>query len=195
MQQWVTYFLQQKWVLILLLVVNFFGTIYGFYWYRDQLADTPVYYWPFVPDSPTASLFFVFVLFLMLINKRMPLIEAFAAVTLVKYGLWAVGMNIGGIIVSGVYQVEHLMLIVSHFAMAVEALLFMRFYTFRPFHLLLIALWTLHNDVIDYVLGMLPRYSVLEAYYPMIGYLTFWLSVIILVWFYVTVAKKNAQVL
>lgn len=41
----------------LLLAINLFGTVYGYYWYRYQLAETPAKFLLFVPDSPTASLF------------------------------------------------------------------------------------------------------------------------------------------
>ena len=54
--------LGNRYFLWLLLIVNIFGTIYGYYWYGWQLAETPTIFLPFVPDSPTASLFFVIVL-------------------------------------------------------------------------------------------------------------------------------------
>lgn len=61
--------LRQRSVLLFLLVVNILGTIYGFIWYGDQLKETAPIFWPFVPDSPMASLFFVFVLIAFLIKK------------------------------------------------------------------------------------------------------------------------------
>lgn len=53
----------------LLLIINTFGTIYGYIWYQYQLIETPPIFIPFVPDSPTASLFFVFVLIAFLQKK------------------------------------------------------------------------------------------------------------------------------
>jgi uncharacterized membrane protein YpjA len=46
------------------------------------------------------------------------------------------------------------------------------------------ALWLFHNEIVDYVFGMMPRYPVLAPYQDIIGYLTFWLSVlsVVLVW-------------
>ena len=52
--------LRQRSVL-LFLIVNLLGTIYGFIWYGNQLKETSPIFWPFVPDSPMATLF-VFVL-------------------------------------------------------------------------------------------------------------------------------------
>ena len=77
----------------LLLIINIVGTAYGYYWYKTQLAETPTRFLLFVPDSPTASLFFVFVLIAFLWKKNWRLMEALALVTLFKYGIWAVVMN------------------------------------------------------------------------------------------------------
>ncbi|KPD00816.1 hypothetical protein LR69_00898 [Geobacillus sp. BCO2] len=59
MMAWLYALLASRPVVWLLLFVNAAGTIYGYYWYRYQLADTPPVFLPFVPDSPTASLFFL----------------------------------------------------------------------------------------------------------------------------------------
>jgi uncharacterized membrane protein YpjA len=165
-------------ILKLLLVINIAGTIYGYYWYGWQLKETPAIFKIFVPDSPTASLFFVFVLIAFLFGKNWPILEAFAIVTLFKYGIWAVVMNILVLIVQGELEWEGYMLIFSHFAMAVQGVLYSPFYRFKWWHLIVAAIWTLHNDVIDYVFFMMPRYQMLDQYTPEIGYFTFWLSIV-----------------
>ncbi|ABO67475.1 DUF1405 domain-containing protein [Geobacillus thermodenitrificans] len=164
-------------VVSLLLLVNAAGTVYGYYWYRYQLAETPPLFLPFVPDSPTASLFFLIVLGAWLLGRQTPLFEALALVTLVKYGIWAVVMNVLVWRVTGTLDWAGWMLIVSHGVMAVEGMLYAPLYRFRPVHLALAAVWTLHNDVIDYVFGMMPRYHMLDHYADQIGYFTFWLSI------------------
>jgi uncharacterized membrane protein YpjA len=177
----INYFMQllkQRWVLWSLLIINIFGTIYGYYWYRYQLEITPTHFLIFVPDSPTASLFFVFVLFAFLKGKNFPLVEALAIVTLFKYGFWAVGMNLAGWYVTGTITEENIMLIFSHFAMAVQAMLYAPYYRMKVWHLIVAAIWTFHNDVIDYVFFMVPRYTPLLEYTDTIGYITFWLSVV-----------------
>jgi uncharacterized membrane protein YpjA len=175
--KWFFPLLAHRSVLWLLLIVNVIGTIYGYIWYRYQLAETPLIFLPFVPDSPTASLFFVLVLIAFLIGRHFPLLEALAIVTLVKYGVWAVVMNLLVWKVTGTLDVAGWMLIISHGAMAVEGILYAPFYRFRWTHLAFAAVWTLHNDIIDYVFGMMPRYSVLNQYMSPIGYFTFWLSI------------------
>ncbi|OZM57286.1 hypothetical protein CIB95_07425 [Lottiidibacillus patelloidae] len=194
----VSYFLKMltnRWLLWLLLIINILGTIYGYYWYRFQLEDTPSHFYVFVPDSPTASLFFVFVLIAFLRGKNTPFFEALAIVTLFKYGIWAVGMNLGGWYVNGFIRPESIMLIFSHFAMAVQALLYAPYYRMRLWHLVFAAIWTLHNDVIDYVFFMVPRYSPLIEYTDIIGYITFWLSLISIYIAYRFGIKARRQVL
>lgn len=187
------YILGQKPVLIMMFLINFFGTIYGYYWYRYQLSETPAHFLIFVPDSPTASLFFLIVLLAFLIRKNFPLIEALAIVTLFKYGIWAVLMNILVLVVNGSLPWESYMLIASHLGMAIQGLLYAPYYRFKAWHLLIAAVWTLHNDFIDYIFGMMPRYSVLMDYINQIGYFTFWLSIISLLIAYALVINKRAS--
>lgn len=169
--------LAQRPMLRLLLYINIFGTAYGYYWYKYQLADTPAVFLPFVPDSPTATLFFVFVLLAFLLRKNWGLVEALALMTLVKYGLWAVVMNLLTLITVGSLPWQSYMLIGSHLAMAVQGVLFAPYYRIKAWHIAVAAVWTLHNDIIDYVFGMMPRYSDLYLYMDEIGYFTFWLSI------------------
>lgn len=169
--------LSQRWVLWSLLWINLFGTIYGYYWYAGQLQDTPPLFFIFVPDSPTASLFFVLVLIAFLLRRNWPLIEALALVTLLKYGIWAVIMNILVLLVSGDLPWQGYMLIASHGAMAVQGGLYSPYYRLKAWHLVAAAVWTLHNDVIDYLFDMMPRYDILDRFMMPIGYFTFWLSI------------------
>lgn len=184
-------FLADRRILWVLLIVNVLGTIYGYYWYRGQLDMTPVQFTPFVPDSPTASLFFVFVLIAFLLGKNWPLFEALAIVTLFKYGVWAVVMNILTRMVTGYLPWEGYMLIISHGAMAIEGLLYAPFYRIKLRYFVIAAIWTLHNDIIDYVFMQFPQYQDLAIYVREIGYFTFWLSIISLAITYYLCLRKN----
>lgn len=170
-------YLHQRWFIWILFIVNIFGTIYGYIWYGSQLSETPGKFLLFVPDSPTASLFFVFVLAAFLLKRNWPLMEALALITLMKYGIWAVLMNLFTLFVTGYLHWTGYMLIASHGAMAIQGLLYTRYYRIKPWHLALASVWTLHNDIIDYVFFMMPRYGPLNNYMPQIGYFTFWLSI------------------
>lgn len=169
--------LNNKIFLIILFLINLGGTIYGYIWYESQLAITPVYFLPFVPDSPTASLFFTIWLLFYLFYVRLPYIEALAVTSLFKYGVWAVIMNLLVLIIDGTLPWESYMLIVSHGAMAIQGLLYIPNYNFKLRHLAVAGIVLLHNEIIDYVFGMMPIYGKLTDYMDEIGYFTFWLSV------------------
>jgi uncharacterized membrane protein YpjA len=177
MISWLFSILINKTFLWMLLIINLLGTIYGYIWYIPQLRNTPEHFMIFVPDSPTASLFFCFVLIAFLMNRNWPLFEVLAIITLFKYGVWAVVMNLLTLWVSGELPWEGYMLMVSHGAMAIQGILYSTFYRVKLWHLAAGALWTLHNDIIDYVYMQFPVYSKLFLYIQNIGYFTFWLSI------------------
>jgi uncharacterized membrane protein YpjA len=178
--------------LMILLVINALGTLYGYYWYRDQLAFAPIYFLPFIPDSPTASLFFCIVLVGFLRKKHYPLFEALAITNLFKYGVWAVGMNIASGFTGYHLVFGNYMLIVSHGSMALEGLLYARYFKIKPWHLAIAAVFLLHNEIIDYVFHMMPWYDPLIHYQRLIGYLTFWLSIVsIYLAYHLCIRKKE----
>lgn len=181
--------------LILLLIVNVLGTIYGYIWYGSQLAITEPIFYIFVPDSPTASLFFCIAVFGWIIGKNFKLIESLALITLVKYGVWAVVMNLLTLNELGSIGWAGWMLVFSHSMMAVQAIIYIPMYRFKLWHVFAGAIWTLHNDVIDYVYGQMPRYSVLSDYSQHIGYFTFWLSIIcIAIAYFVQKRSENLHI-
>lgn len=185
--------LAEKRIICFLFLVNLLGTIYGYYWYGWQLKMTPKKFLIFVPDSPTASLFFIIVLLAFFLGKNWRLFEALAIVTMFKYGIWAVVMNLLVLKVNGHLPWQGYMLMISHFAMAVEGLLYAPFYRFKWKHLIIGSVWTLHNDVIDYVFMQFPRYEDLIIYVREIGYFTFWLSMLSIFIAYVLVLRPNRK--
>jgi len=154
----------------LMMLIYIPGTIYGYYWYKDQLERTwnenPHWQIPFVPDSPTASLFFaIAVLWLWVapklskrgwVNGVRGIVEALGVVTSVKYGIWATAIIFAGWAQGDILQWEHWMLIIGHSAMAVTALIYARFFTFGGLALLAAAAWTFLNDTIDYRFDVFP---------------------------------------
>ncbi|SER12927.1 Uncharacterized membrane protein YpjA [Gracilibacillus ureilyticus] len=179
-------------IIMIVFIINLIGTIYGYYWYLPQLMDTPLIFTLFVPDSPTASLFFTIFLYFYMKGKNVPVIEALAFVSLLKYGIWAVVMNLLTFNVSGTLSWQGYMLMASHGAMALQALLYSPLYKIKLRHLSFAALFVLHNEIIDYVYGMMPVYGSLTEYSDHIGYFTFWLSIIcILTVYYVSIYRKQ----
>ncbi|WP_246321151.1 DUF1405 domain-containing protein [Paenibacillus germinis] len=170
---WSKDFLLSKKMLWAFFISNLLGTIYGYEWYWAQMVDTianyPAWYVYFVPDSPTASLFFTLSIGFLLMDRSLDqqpnklyrairgFVEAFALITSFKYGIWAVAM-----IWTGAWQGvpvgwDGWMLTGSHLAMAVEALLFVRWYRYRLTAIIIVAIWTFWNDFMDYERGIFPR--------------------------------------
>ncbi|GAA0360443.1 DUF1405 domain-containing protein [Bacillus horti] len=181
-------------IMKLLFIINFLGTIYGYYWYKNQLAQTPLHLWPFVPDSPTASLFFTVVLLAFILGERWPLIQALAAVTLFKYGIWATVMILWSAVLGAQLGFDHYMLMTSHVGMAIQAILYASYFTFTIKHLALASAWTLFNDFLDYTLHIFPW--VHRNLYPYLGYVagfTVTLSVISILLFYWLVLYKGGK--
>ncbi|MGG0668200.1 DUF1405 domain-containing protein [Sporosarcina koreensis] len=187
------FLLSHKSFLWILLFVNLFGTVYGYDWYMWQLEMTEPKFWIFVPDSPTASLFFTLAIIGWLIGRNFKLIEALALITLVKYGLWAVVMNLLTMFEQGSLDPVGWMLIGSHFAMAVQAILYIPLYRFKFKHIVIAGIWTLHNDVIDYVFGQMPIYHDLMKHMQQIGYFTFWLSIACIALAYASLKRKEKR--
>lgn len=186
------YILLDKKFIFILFIINLIGTIYGYYWYAPQLAITPDIFLIFVPDSPTASLFFTVFLLFFLFNRNVPYIEALGLVTLFKYGTWAVAMNLLTLAIDGSLSSAGYMLMASHAGMVIQAILYAPYYKVKMRHLAVAGIWTLHNDVIDYVFEMMPKYSSLMTYMNEIGYFTFWLSIgSLLLAYWLTIGNKK----
>ncbi len=191
----IEYYLQQRWFILTLIVINFLGTIYGFYWYKNQLLQTPTEWLIFVPDSPTSSMFFTIFLILYYFNKKSPFIEAMGSITAFKYGIWAVVMILWGawaevpsitkIIMVETISWTDVMLMLSHLGMAVQAILFFHKYHYGFFAILFVGTWTLLNDFYDYTKDIHPwlPYTISDIDFT-VGQFTIFLSGFTLLLFY-----------
>jgi uncharacterized membrane protein YpjA len=211
---WSESFLLNRKILWLLLGINGLGTIYGYQWYSWQISYTlqekAMWLVWFVPDSPTASLFFTLTIIYLLRdqyrrsreqNKGVVegsmlrgVLEALAVITSIKYGIWAVVMIVAGNMQGDPFQWQHAMLITSHLGMAVEAALFARFFTYRTIHIVIAASWTLCNDVIDYRFGVFPSLpKLLHDFLPIIKIFTFALSLVCIVFTYMALKLRLSK--
>lgn len=167
---------QRSW-LMMLLICNILGMIYGYIWYGEQLSHTPWQFKIFVPDSPTAILFLVISISLILIRKQNSIIDALAFVTLFKYGIWAVIMNILFIIEQGDITVNGLVLMFSHSIMAVQAIYFYPRFKRSMIGISVAMTWVFLNDYIDYFHLQFPYYDFITTHVWQIGVLSCCLSV------------------
>lgn len=169
-------------VLLFLIIVNAAGTVYGYYWYAAQLASSPWYFWPVIPDSPTSSLFFTAALVCFWRRERAPLLEAFAALLSLKYGIWAVAIILFFARQTGVMTGIDWMLSLSHLGMAAEAILFLPRYSFKGKEIMLAGGWLLLNDVLDYAFDVHPWLPD-DTYHWLIGGLTMSESLLVILFF------------
>ncbi|HHP7501791.1 TPA: DUF1405 domain-containing protein [Staphylococcus aureus] len=171
------YTLYQRSWLMMLLICNILGMIYGYIWYGEQLSHTSWQFKIFVPDSPTAILFLVISISLILIQKQNSIIDALAFVTLFKYGVWAVIMNILFIIEQGDITVNGLVLMFSHSIMAVQAIYFYPRFKRSMIGISVAMTWVFLNDYIDYFHLQFPYYDFITTHVWQIGVLSCCLSV------------------
>ena len=118
--------------MIPLVIINAVGSAYGYYWYREQLARTPYYYWPFVPDSPLSTTLVALALLLSLAGTGRLLFQTVALTASIKYGIWAVVMISHYWLQGGPLEFTEGMLWVSHLGMALQGFIYLK--TLQPGH-------------------------------------------------------------
>lgn len=185
---------QMQW---LLFWVNLAGTVYGYIWYGRQLQYTyetlDKWLLPFVPDSPTASLFFTLSLLFMIVESSRrsqrprgagwrvtrSFVDAFAVITSLKYGIWAVVMIAAGAVQGDPLVWQEWMLVASHLGMAAQVLVYAGGLRYGGAAVAAVACWTLFNDYLDYYRGIFPWLpSVLHDDLKLIERFTFGLSAV-----------------
>lgn len=163
-QQWKS-FLTNPWqprYLLLILAVNIPGSIYGYYWYAEQLASTPGRLLLFVPDSPLATTLLSIALIFALLGYRNQFLSLLAFAGCIKYGLWAAVVITDFWLRGGPVGWETVLLWFSHLGMAAEGVIYMRAGSsvFCPRGMARaaagVSAWMLLNDFMDYSLGVHP---------------------------------------
>ncbi len=148
--------------LIVLIIINLVGSVYGYYWYSGQLAITPVSLWLFTFDSPFSTTLFALALIGILIGYENRLLQVIAYTGVIKFGIWASVIIIdywvnGG----GSPTLIVALLLLSHLGMALEGWIFIRHLYVPPWNVIALALWFGAGDYLDYVKGIHPYF-----YYP-----------------------------
>ena len=137
--------------------------IWGFFWYKDQLSQTPWYFWPLTPDCPLTSLCFLLFLWWVREGKRWragwkAVVSWIAVLGSLKYGIWTV-------LVIGQYALspgsrpdgQDWMLMASHIGLFAEGVLFRRQLPMMPAMYGAAMVWFLMNDYADWFLLVHPR--------------------------------------
>lgn len=145
------FFFRRRYLLWLILAVNFLSSLYGYYWYRYQLAATPRWLWLFVPDCPLAATLMAAALGLYLLaGRRDTWFQFLIYTTLLKYGFWTVFVFLLYWSAGGRYLPEYLMLFISHVGMLAEGAIFLGSVSHTPRRWWLAAGWSALFDYFDY---------------------------------------------
>jgi uncharacterized membrane protein YpjA len=139
-----------------LVIINALGSAYGFYWYHEQLAATPIRLWLFVADSPLASTLFTLALLIRGSGALRRLFQVIAFTAAIKYGLWAIVIITQFWVDYGQVGPTEVMLWASHLGMAVEGVIFLKTMQFSRVAAGVTLLWMLPNDLLDYCAGLHP---------------------------------------
>lgn len=145
--------------LTVLFLINAGGAASGYLWYARQLAATPWYYWPFVPDSPLSATLFALALFSFLSGRRgagWQFLALVASAWIIKYGLWAMGIITGYWLAPATPTLIEWALWLSHLGMVAEGCLYLPFLAVSRRQAFGLTLWLVLNDYIDYGLGQHP---------------------------------------
>lgn len=139
--------LRYAWLIVL---INLLGTGFGFWYYRFQLAATPMSVWPWIPDSPIATLFMALSLALYKLGRQNEVINMLAFYGNIKLGVWTPYTLL---LFRGEFGHDPAMfqfLFWSHLLMVAQAFLIQRYATFAPWAIVLALVWYTIDLMLDY---------------------------------------------
>ena len=146
--------------------VNLVGTAFGFWYYRFQFGFEPVVMWPFVPDSPVATLFIALSLLAWRFGRSNEYLNALAFFGCLKLGLWTPYVLAAfSADFSYLHWAMYNFLFWSHLAMAAEAFVLHRYADFPVRAVTVAVVWYVLNDVVDYFVPIVgdPHHTTVPA--------------------------------
>ncbi|WP_435333785.1 DUF1405 domain-containing protein [Haloarchaeobius sp. TZWWS8] len=162
----------------LVVLTNVAGTAFGFYYYgidptasgfvaeRSQFAIEPLVMWPFVPDSPVATLFIALAFGAWALGRQNDYLSALAFFGCLKLGAWTPYVLLA---FKGDFSYLHWsmynFLFWSHLAMVLEGFVLHRITDF-PVKAVAVALfWYGLNDLVDYFVPIVgtPHHTLIPA--------------------------------
>ncbi len=191
-------------LLVAILFINIAGSLFGLYYYWEQLMMTPWYLWLAVPDCPLYTFFMIFALLFILLNKPSDTLNAITAVGLSMYGAWTtiVLLYFGEMYFNPANALMSSGLWISHFGMGLEGFLLLPYLArVKPISWAITAIWFIALNSVDYFyhfvysgvamrthpLAILEYYLVSDGYHGILQqkvdslmYITFGLTLIFL---------------
>lgn len=139
-----------------LVFINLLGSLYGYYWYHEQLSTIPFYLWIFVSDSPLSTTLFALALLVRGNGLLRRLFQVVAFTATIKYGIWAVVIITHYWALYGNLEFTEIMLWVTHLGMAAEGIIFLKTLPVERVIGYISGMWMLLNDTMDYYAGLHP---------------------------------------
>ncbi|RQG90146.1 DUF1405 domain-containing protein [Natrarchaeobius halalkaliphilus] len=141
--------LRLAWVVV---AINLAGTAFGFWYYSGQFARTPAVMWPWVPDSPMATLLIALAIASWKLGYEQPWLTALAFFGNIILGLWTpyTLLVFYETYATQTHPVMYQFLFWSHLGMVVQALVLHRITDFSIHAVAVAALWYTSNLIVDY---------------------------------------------
>ena len=151
----------------LVVAINLAGTAFGFWYYSAQFARTPAVMWPWVPDSPLATLFIALALAAWKLGYEVPWLTALAFFGNIILGLWTPYTLL---VFSETYlattdPLMYQFLFWSHLGMVVQAYLLYRITDFPVWAVGVALAWYTSNLIVDYFVPIVgqPHHTTLPV--------------------------------
>lgn len=150
----------------LVVAINLAGTAFGFWYYGPQLARTAVVMWPWVPDSPLATLFVALAIACWKVGREQPWLTALAFFGNIVLGLWTPYTLL--VFADSYTYLPTLMyhfLFWSHLAMVVQAMVLYRISDFPIWAVAVASLWYWSNLIVDYFVPVVgnPHHTIIPV--------------------------------
>lgn len=159
--------LRHAWLIV---VINLVGTAFGFWYYRFQFAGTPLVMWPWVPDSPLATLFMAASLALWKLDRSSEIVNALAFFGNIKLGGWTAFVLVvfNDAFLAGTALPMYAFLLTSHLAMVVQAFVIHRYSRFSIPAIGVTLAWYTFDLAVDYFVPILgePHHTILPFAEP-----------------------------
>ncbi len=161
--------LRHAWAIV---AINLVGTAFGFWYYRFQFSGTPAILWPWVPDSPLATLFIALSLALWKLDRPSELANVLAFFGNVKLGLWTpfVLVVFNDAFLAQTATPMYAFLLVSHLGMVAQAFLIHRYSDFPIPAIAATLIWYTFDLTVDYFVPVVggPHHTALPFADPMV---------------------------
>ena len=144
----------------LVVTINVAGTGFGFWYYRHQFSAEPAVMWPFVPDSPMATLLIAAAFAAWRLGYELPWLTALAFFGNVILGLWTPYTLL---VFHETYTVQthplmYQFLLWSHLAMVAQALVLHRITDFPVWAVAVAACWYAVDLIVDFFVPVVGTY-------------------------------------